>query len=244
MSIFYSTIAAYWPLVSPLEEYEGETLEILRVLEARAPHARTLLELGSGGGHVAHHLKQRFSMTLTDLSPEMLDVSRRHNPDCEHISGDMRTLDLQRRFDVVLAHDAIDYMTCESDLEAAIATAHRHLAPDGLALLVPDHVAERYEPGSDEGGRDGDDGRAIRFLEWSLPVEPGATTGSTHYAFLVREIDGSMRSYHEEHRFGLWPTTTWVRLLEEGGFEVEVVEEETDEDRVPRLFFVGRPKRR
>ena len=28
----------------------------------------------------------------------------------EHVQGDMRTLDLGRTFDVVLAHDAIDYM--------------------------------------------------------------------------------------------------------------------------------------
>ena len=39
-------------------------------------HPETLLELGSGGGNNASFLKMRFDMTLVDLSPGMLEVSR------------------------------------------------------------------------------------------------------------------------------------------------------------------------
>ena len=73
--------------------------------------ATTLLELGSGGGNNASHLKHRFECTLTDLSPEMLALSRTLNPECEHIEGDMRTLRLERTFDAVFVHDAIAYIT-------------------------------------------------------------------------------------------------------------------------------------
>jgi hypothetical protein len=38
-----------------------------------------VLELGSGGGHNAVHLKARYAMTLVELSEEMLAVSRRLN---------------------------------------------------------------------------------------------------------------------------------------------------------------------
>ena len=37
----------------------------------------------------------------------MLAINQATNPECEHIVGDMRTLDLGRQFDVVLIHDAI-----------------------------------------------------------------------------------------------------------------------------------------
>src|SRR5262245_15324138 len=37
------------------------------------------------------------------------------NPECEHIVGDMRSMQLDRTFDVVFIHDAIAYMTNESD---------------------------------------------------------------------------------------------------------------------------------
>jgi trans-aconitate methyltransferase len=49
-----------------------------------------VLELGSGGGHNAFHLKARYAMTLVDLSEDVLTVSRRLNPKCDHHRGDMR----------------------------------------------------------------------------------------------------------------------------------------------------------
>jgi SAM-dependent methyltransferase len=240
VKIFYSELAPFWPLLSPVEDYAEEAAELLRVLEPRAPRARRALELGSGGGHVAHFLKRRFSMTLSDLSPEMLAESARLNPDCEHVVGDMRTLELGACFDLVFVHDAVDYMTTERDLEAVIATAHRHLEPGGLAVFVPDHVRERYEAGSESGGSDAADGRGIRYLEWTTELAPGATAGTTHYCFLVREADGSMRCLHERHDVGVFPEATWVRLFERVGFAVEVVEERTDDERTPRLIFIGR----
>src|SRR3972149_1508073 len=62
-----------------------------------APH--TVLELGSGGGNNASHMKAHFKLTLVDRSPAMLAVSRALNPECEHLEGDMRTLRLGRGFD-------------------------------------------------------------------------------------------------------------------------------------------------
>ncbi|MFN7304920.1 MAG: class I SAM-dependent methyltransferase [Phenylobacterium sp.] len=150
MEVFYDQIADWWTVISPLSDYTGECAEIRRVLKARRPEARTLLELGSGGGHVAFHMKLDLDCTLTDLSPAMLEVSQRLNPECLHIPGDMRTLDVDRRFDIVLAHDAIAYMTSEADLRAAFATARRHLSPGGLALFIPDEVLETFEPGESD----------------------------------------------------------------------------------------------
>lgn len=240
MKIFYETLAEWWPLISPVADYEVEAHHYTRLIETRAPDARTLLELGSGGGHNAFYLKQRFTLTLSDLSEQMLAVSAKLNPDCEHVRGDMRDLDLKRRFDVVFVHDAIDYMTTEADLEAAIRTAHRHLGPNGLALFVPDHVSERFEPGSECGGSDAADGRAVRFLEWTPSITPGATTGTTYYSFLVRGSDGSVKSFHERHVFGLFSESTWVRLLEGCGFEVEVSDDDIAGDHTPRLSFFAR----
>jgi trans-aconitate methyltransferase len=149
MTQFYGTLAEWWPVLSPVEEYAEEAAELRQLILEHRPHARTLLELGSGGGHVAHYLKQRFDCCLTDVSAEMLAVSRRLNPECVHVQGDMRTLDLGRTFDVVLAHDAVDYMTSEADLERVCNTAWRHLRPGGLVMFVPDAVAETFEPGGD-----------------------------------------------------------------------------------------------
>jgi ubiquinone/menaquinone biosynthesis C-methylase UbiE len=39
---------------------------------------RRVLELGSGGGHDAVHLKERVAMTLTDISQEVCRVAVRY----------------------------------------------------------------------------------------------------------------------------------------------------------------------
>ena len=106
--------------------------------------AETLLELGSGAGHNAVHLKRRFRCTLSDVAPGMLDLSRELNPECEHVAGDMRTLRLGRTFDAVLVHDAIVYMTTRDDLRAAAATAFLHTRPGGAAIFAPDYVRETF----------------------------------------------------------------------------------------------------
>jgi hypothetical protein len=106
----YRELASWWPLISPPEEYAEEAAFAASLLRTANPPTRTVLELGSGGGNNAFHLKNEFEMTLVDVSDEMLTVSRQLNPDCDHLRGDMRTLRLGRSFDAVFVHDAIDYM--------------------------------------------------------------------------------------------------------------------------------------
>ena len=83
---FYGDLAPWWPLISTPEEYAEEAAfaaSLLRTFEPRpdGPEARpTLLELGSGGGNNAFHLKHEFDLTLVDLSAAMVAVSRQLNP--------------------------------------------------------------------------------------------------------------------------------------------------------------------
>src|SRR5262245_60201718 len=143
----YRDLARWYPLITPPGDYADEADHLLRLVDAvcEGP-SETLLELGAGPGHMASHLKRRLRCTLTDVSPHMLDLSRVLNPECTHVLADMRMLDLQARFDVVLAQDAIDYMTTEADLKSAIATASRHLRPGGVAIFIPDHVKDTFQP--------------------------------------------------------------------------------------------------
>ena len=55
------------------EEYAEEAEDYRRLLvEGSAGEAREVLELGSGGGNNASHLKAHFRLTLVDRSPQML----------------------------------------------------------------------------------------------------------------------------------------------------------------------------
>jgi SAM-dependent methyltransferase len=237
---FYREFASWWPLISPVAEYEEEARFEATLLHSASLPVLDVLELGSGGGHNAAHLKQHFSLTLVDLSPEMLAVSRRLNPECRHAAGDMRSVRLGRTFDGVFVHDAIDYMTTEADLRRAIETAYLHCRPGGIAVLMPDHTRETFVPGTEHGGGDGDDdGSGVRYLEWTWDPDPTDTWLLTEYAFVFRHAGGGVESAHETHRIGLFGRDVWLWLLAEAGFEPTAVDEETDDDRTPRTVFVG-----
>lgn len=238
--IFYGDLAAWWPRLSEVEDYEEEATFAGALLAGGESPARTVLELGSGGGHNAFYLKRQFALTLVDLSPDMLAVSRRLNPECEHLVGDMRTVRLDRTFDAVFVHDAITYMTTAADLTAAMATAAAHCRPGGQVVLMPDEITETFEPSTDHGGSDNEaDGGGARYLSWSWDPDPTDTWIQTEYAFLIRHADGTVTSAHETHRTGLFPRATWLALMESVGLMPWTVTEETGEDRQPRELFLG-----
>jgi SAM-dependent methyltransferase len=215
---FYQELAEWWTLFSPASHYVEEAEDLLRRLAPLpAPGTKALLELGSGGGSFAFHLKNQFVLTLTDLSAGMLAQSRAINPQAEHIQGDMRTLRLDREFDYVLVHDAVCYMTTFDDLQKAIDTAAVHCRRGGTVVFLPDFVSETFESGTDHGGEDAPDGRGVRYLEWKWDPDPRDTTYIVDYAFLLREANGEVRAVHDRHVEGLFPRAAWLKAFDAAG---------------------------
>ena len=236
----YRELASWWPLLSAPEEYEEEAaLYRSLLIDAAIRPVRRVLELGSGGGNNAFHMKAHLEMTLTDLSEEMLDVSRALNPECEHIQGDMRSIRLGRRFDAVFIHDAIDYMTTEVDLAAVIATIVEHCEPGAGIVIASDHVADTFETSTSHGGHDGSD-RALRYLEWTYDPKPDDTSCVTEYVYVLRE-QGSVRVEHDRHVTGLFPRATWLRRLAEAGLEARTFTNTFSEDETSEVFVTTMP---
>jgi ubiquinone/menaquinone biosynthesis C-methylase UbiE len=230
----YTELASWWPLLSDPAEYVEEAAYCARTLIEACEHPpRTLLELGSGGGNTASHLKDQFQMTLVDRSAGMLAVSRLLNPECEHVEGDMRSVRLGRLFDAVLIHDAIDYMTTEDDLRRALETAAAHCRPGGAALFVPDSIRENFHPETSHGGHDGEK-RALRYLEWTYDPDPDDGTFLTDYAYLLRDATGSVRVELDRHVLGLFTRADWLRLLSKVGFQSKELTDNYD-----RQVFIG-----
>ncbi len=234
----YDEIADWWLLLSPLEHYASEAEFFVKTMRDKGlPDSPTLLELGSGGGNNAYYLKRHFAhVTLSDLSEKMLAVSQRHNPECEHVVGDMKTIRLNRYFDIVFVHDAIDYMTSLEELRQVFLAAFLHCKESGSAIFVPDHVLETFAESTGSGGSD-DEHRAFRYFEWSYDPDESDTSYVTEYVYLLRENGQPLRVEHEQHVSGLFARADWLRLLREAGFEPEIVVDDFGRD----IFVAHKP---
>jgi SAM-dependent methyltransferase len=217
----YKELASWFHLLTAPADYAEEAaLYSDTIIASSVIPVREVLELGSGGGNNASHMKARFSLTLVDLSSQMLEISKELNPECEHIQGDMRSVRLNRRFDAVFVHDAVSYITELDNLRACMETAFVHCKPGGVALFVPDHLRETFTPQVDHGGHDGGT-RALRYLEWDWDPDPGDTSYVTDFAYLLRDQNATVRVEHDRHICGLFPHAQWMSLLHGAGFRAE-----------------------
>jgi ubiquinone/menaquinone biosynthesis C-methylase UbiE len=161
----YNELASWFHLMTSPEDYGEEAAFYQHVIcnSSRIPVNR-VLELGSGGGNNASHMKASFRLTLTDLSEDMLAISRQLNPECEHIQSDMRNFRLERQFDSVFVQDAVSHITNPEDLSLVMKSAFIHCKGGGVVLFAPDYVRETFKPSTQHGGHDSDI-RSLRF--WS-----------------------------------------------------------------------------
>lgn len=103
---------------------------------AALPAEATVLDLGCGSGFpVANHLAQHgFHITGIDSSPSLVALCRERLPDHEWRVADMRSLDLSRRFDGLLAWDSFFHLAPD-DQRRMFSVFARHAAPSALLMF-------------------------------------------------------------------------------------------------------------
>jgi SAM-dependent methyltransferase len=144
VTVFGADYAGCYDILYGAKDYAGEVDLVERLLArygAAGPH--NILDLGCGTGNHALPLAERgHRVTGVDRAPGMLAQARAkaatlslaHAP--EFVEGDVRRLDLGRRFDVALMmFMVLGYQYANADLVAALATLRKHLAPAGLFVF-------------------------------------------------------------------------------------------------------------
>lgn len=97
----------------------------------------TILDLGCGSARpIATYLIQSgYAVTGVDSSPSLIELCRSRFPRNEWIAADMRTLDLGRRFDGVLAWDSFFHLA-HDDQRAMFPVFARHVQPRGALMFT------------------------------------------------------------------------------------------------------------
>lgn len=91
-----------------------------------------VLDAGCGTGRVAIELARRgVEVVGADVDASMIDTARRRAPDIEWHEHDLATLDLRRRFDVVVMAGNVVLFTPGGTVGAVVAGCARHVEPGG-----------------------------------------------------------------------------------------------------------------
>jgi SAM-dependent methyltransferase len=236
----YDDLSWLWPLWGDPDGDYAEWCDRVTLLirQHARRETRTLLNMGCGGGKNAYNLKRNFAVTGIDISPAMLDLARKLNPDCAFLIADMRNCDLGQQFDAILIDDAISYMLNPAELRAVFATAYRHLSPGGVMVVSPDETTETFQQNrtcvsyAEAKAKPAD--LDVVFIENYYDSNPADDVYDGLILYLIRE-NGELRIEPDRHPLGLFPLDVWRATLREGCFEVH---EDSDPDREGGMTFV------
>lgn len=150
----YQKSAAHYDAIYGFKDYARESDILHGLIQA---HKRSvgnrLLEVACGTGAHLTHLRPHYQAQGLDLSEEMLTVAREKNPDMTFSQGDMRTFDLNQRFDVVTClFSSICYMQTPADLHAAVSNMAHYVQPGGVLLIEPWFTPDQFLPHTLHGG--------------------------------------------------------------------------------------------
>jgi hypothetical protein len=222
----YTDLAHLWPALSPVEHYAPEAAVLRHLLGERLPRSKSrveLLELGAGGGHVIHHMKDDYAIVAVDHSPQMLDNCRILNPEVDCAIGDMRTVRLDRQFDAVLIHDAIDYMTSAEDVGLTLGTISAHLGPGGLAFVAPTYVREDFTDGDTASDAVSTDELDVTYFSYVHDPNPSDTCFEMVLLYLLRDRSTrTLRVVEDRHTCGLFSIAEWLASFDRAGFDAEL----------------------
>ncbi len=233
--IGYSQLAWIEPIIAPPQDYAQETKLFIKTIRKNSNiEPRTLLHLGCGAGGNDHTFKKYFAVTGVDISKDMLQIAKKHNPEVTYYHQDMRLLNLDACFDAVAIPDSIGYMTTAKELRKVVLLAQRHLKPGGVLLIVGQPKEDFRENNFLYTGKKGD--REITVFENNHIRDPQASTYEATIIYLVRK-KGKLEMYSECHILGLFKKETWFSIFKDCGLKVREVN--TKEAYGPFIFGQG-----
>jgi SAM-dependent methyltransferase len=171
----YEENARAWDEVRGRDLFEKPWLDRFAAL---LPPGGTMLDIGCGMGEpiAAFFTRQGFRVSGYDSAPSLIALCRERFPDREWIVGDMRALDLRRRFDGLLAWHS-SFHLCPDDQRALFPRFAAHLNPGGHLM---------FTSGEEEG---------VRIGEWQGEPLYHASLAPEEYRALLEANGFSVLDY-------------------------------------------------
>jgi len=239
---FSSTYAGAYDALYGDKDYGAECDLIDRLIQTyKNGTVKSILDLGCGTGNHAIPLAHRgYEVVGVDRSESMLAQTHKKLAKSSKGTlaafhhGDIRTVDLHRRFDAVLMMFAVlGYQLEDADVLSCLKTAKRHLQPGGLFLFDvwfgPAVLKQRPSPRIKEVSTP--EGKIVRVTSGELDMEHHICT--VNYRMQRWEGERLAAETEECHLVRYFFPLELERLLQKGGFTLLRLGAFPDFDREP-----------
>jgi SAM-dependent methyltransferase len=239
--VFGDHYAAAYDALYADKDYRAECDILDEVLGRAVKTVQSILDLGCGTGRHSVELARRgYEIVGVDLSEGMLGLARQRSisdgVEATFVLGDIRNVQLGRRFDAVLSMFAVvGYQTSDADLRATFENVRGHLAPGGIFVFdvwyAPAVLA--VGPSTRVKAVPTEDGEIERRAVGILDPEQRVCT--VRYELTRRPADGSSTTTYETHRMRYFDERELDALLAGSGLALRSVSAFPDVEHEPSV---------
>lgn len=210
---------------------------------------KKLLDLACGTGELSVRLsKAGYTVTGVDLSGDMLTVAQekaaRSGENIDFLQQDMSEIELINSYDIIgIFCDSLNYLQTEEEVQSTFQRVKHYLQKKGLFIFDVHSLHKINHVFIDQTYTYDDD--AICYI-WNCFEGDTPNSVDHELTFFVEDGSGKYDRIDENHTQRTYPVSTYVKWLNEAGFEVlELIGEDFSNEPTPqceRIFFVARPK--
>ena len=232
----YNKFAGYYDKIYEKLDHKRES-EFIKwaVKEHGDSESNVLLDIACGTGRHAHFLKDNFEILGIDINKEMLKIAQEKVPDVEFITGDMKKLDLGRKFDVVICmFSAMNYNVTVEELKLTLTNFYGHLNKGGVLIFDLGMNKENWVDGHLSVHTVVDKDLKLARIS-KAHLENGVL--NSNFIFLVKE-NGKVDFDIDEHKLGIFEIKKVDELMENIGFKTFIYSNFKDE-----IYEIGNGER-
>ncbi|EAW37237.1 class I SAM-dependent methyltransferase [Lyngbya sp. PCC 8106] len=214
MAVYDSINEAYDLVYTDVHKKVPFVVDILRKYQAQE-----ILELGCGSGLFTIPLKQQgLSIEGLEISPEMIKVTQKKEPELKLHQGDMRSYHLQKTFDAILIlSSTLVLLQNHEEINQCLQRSYEQLKPGGLFFLeLPNHPVEIRNSDSTQEVHSNEDHSIIVVIQ-SLKAEKYWR----EYWFVFRKTGAGFQKDEITCDEFLYSPNLLVEALQKTGFEIK-----------------------
>lgn len=237
----YKKFARYYDLLYANIDHQKESDFIKWIVEEyKTSKGNELLDVACGTGRHASILKESFDILGVDINPEMLKIACEKLPEVSFMEGDMKELNLDKKFDVIICmFSAMNYNTTLEEFNRTLGNFYTHLNQGGVLIFDYGIIKENWIEGLvsvDTAVHE--DLKLARICQSHM--EEGIFNAS--FVFLIKE-DGKLDFDIDQHKLGVFGVKDVAGSMTEAGFDIFIYSEFTskkwDIATGERPIFVG-----